>query len=140
MTHETGVHRADAELALGREPVFAPAVAADGVSEHLANLWRARAWRRDVGKLRGEGQELRLSSTDTADRWTIVRDSDGFTWSHGCEPGRVVAAGGPATAVVSGPAQMLYLLVWKRITSSQEPLSVGGDPTVLEYWSANSSV
>jgi hypothetical protein len=38
MLHETTVHRADAELALGVEPVISPAVAVDGGSGLFANL------------------------------------------------------------------------------------------------------
>lgn len=68
MVHETGIHRADAELALGLEPWFEPAVAADGVSEFFENLWRARAFRRSIGNPRGNGETLRFAATDTDDQ------------------------------------------------------------------------
>ena len=38
MAHETAVHRADAELATGREPAFAPDIAADAIDEWLGFL------------------------------------------------------------------------------------------------------
>src|SRR5690606_2792135 len=44
MVHELGVHRADAELALGIDVAFDPAVAADGVDELLDNLPQAASF------------------------------------------------------------------------------------------------
>jgi uncharacterized protein (TIGR03083 family) len=76
VVHETAVHRADAELALGVEPRIDPAVAVDGVGELLENLPRSRP-------LRGSGEQLRLAATDQPAQWTIIRDPANFTWTHG---------------------------------------------------------
>ena len=38
MAHETAVHRADAEIAIGGPPVIAPDMAADGIDEWLTEL------------------------------------------------------------------------------------------------------
>lgn len=46
MTHETGTHRADAELALGPASNFDQAAASDGMNGFREPL-RARAWRHD---------------------------------------------------------------------------------------------
>ena len=80
MVHETGVHRVDAELALGIEPRVDPAVAAGGVVEFLENLPRSSA-------LRGDGEQLRLVATDRPDQWTITRQPAGFDWARGAPGG-----------------------------------------------------
>jgi uncharacterized protein (TIGR03083 family) len=135
MTHETGIHRADAELALGIEPAFEPALAADGVSEFLANLWKARAWRWNIGKLRGDGEVIRLCSTDTTDEWTITLAERGIPWSRH-EPGD-----GPRPDVtVRAPAGRLYLMVWGRYRCTDDRLQVSGDPDLLAHWQRNSAV
>jgi uncharacterized protein (TIGR03083 family) len=135
MTHETGVHRADAELALGIEPEFDPAVAADGVSEFLANLWKARAWRWNIGKLRGNEEVIRLCSTDTVDEWTITLAERGIPWSRH-EPG----GGPPADATVHAAAAQLYLMVWGRRRCTDDRLKVSGDAELLAHWQRNSPV
>jgi uncharacterized protein (TIGR03083 family) len=135
MTHETGIHRADAELALGVEPAFAPAVAADGVSEFLANVWKARAWRWNIGKLRGEGEVIRLASTDTPDEWTVTLEPKGIPWSRH-DPG-----GGPAADVtVRAPATDLYLMMWGRYRCDDDRFAVDGNADLLDHWQRNSAV
>jgi uncharacterized protein (TIGR03083 family) len=135
MTHETGIHRADAELALGVEPSFRPAVAADGVGEFLANLWKARAWRWNIGKLRGEGEVIRLASTDTSDEWTITLELRGIPWSRH-DPGD----GPPSDVTVRAPATDLYLMVWGRYRCDDDRFVVAGDADLLAHWQRNSAV
>ncbi|MQA17429.1 MAG: hypothetical protein GEV09_25995, partial [Pseudonocardiaceae bacterium] len=60
----------DLELAAECAPGFAVETAADGVSEFFVNLWKARSWRWDIGKLRGDGETIRLRSSNTSDEWT----------------------------------------------------------------------
>jgi uncharacterized protein (TIGR03083 family) len=135
MTHETGVHRADAELTLGLPPAFDAELAADGVSEFLDNLWKARAWRRDMGALRGGGETIGLSATDVADRWTIRRTANGFSWTHH------VAGRPPRTDVtVTAPVGDLYLFVWKRIRGDPATVKIRGDTAMLDHWLRYSSV
>lgn len=135
MTHETGVHRADAELTLGVAPRFTADIAVDGVSEFLDNLWCARAWRRDMRELCGAGERLELAASDTGDRWTVERTEDGFRWTHhpDGEPG-------PSEVRVSGSASDLYLLVWNRITPDAEGLAVTGDRALWDHWHRYSAV
>lgn len=135
MAHETGIHRADAELAAGAEPEFRRDFAADGVSEFLENLWRARAWRWNIGKLRGSGEVIRLVSADTADEWTITAGPKEVLWSRhdpGCGP--------RADVTVRAPAAELYLMVWGRYRSSDTRLAVVGDTELLRHWQRNSAV
>jgi uncharacterized protein (TIGR03083 family) len=135
MTHETAVHRADAELALGRDPSFSPQLAGDGVNEFLENLWSARAWRRDMGALRGDGESLRFDSTDTGERWRIERNEKGFDWSYHPRPR---APRGDVT--VAAPVADLYLLVWKRLRPEAPTVTLRGDRSVFDHWARYSSV
>lgn len=135
MVHETGIHRADAELAMGAEPVFRPDVAADGVSEFLENLWKARAWRWNIGKLRGNGEVIRLASADTPDEWTITAGPNEILWSrHDAD------CGSRADVTVRARASDLYLTVWGRYRSTDARLAVGGNAELLRHWQRNSAV
>jgi uncharacterized protein (TIGR03083 family) len=135
MTHETGIHRADAELTLGLVPHFGQGVASDGMNEFLENLWRARAWRRSMGALRGEGERIGFNATDTGEGWLVVRHPKGFDWSYRSR-GRVPHA----EVTVNGPVPHLYLLAWKRIPLDAPQVTISGDRDVLRHWYRYSSV
>lgn len=135
MTHETGMHRADAELALGLTPAFDPQVAADGMSEFLENLWKARAWRRGMGALRGEGETISFVATDIGERWDVERTPTGFSWQH------VVTARGTTSGIsVSASVSDLHLLVWKRLRADNAGVTVSGDRADLSHWLRHSAV
>jgi uncharacterized protein (TIGR03083 family) len=124
MLHETTVHRADAEFALGRWPDIDPAVAADGIEEFLALLPFGRRPRENLGSL-PDGKSLHLHATDTDGEW-LIRFTDGtVTWSRGHEK---------ATAAVRGPVAALLLFSYGRVHHIAEPLTVFGDSSVLDAW------
>lgn len=135
MTHETGIHRADAELALGLMPTFDPQVAADGMSEFLENLWKARAWRRDMGALRGAGESVSFVATDVGERWDVERTPAGFSWVHTTSGRRR-----RSDVTVSGSVSDLYLFVWKRLPPENAGLTVRGDRAGLSHWLRYSAV
>lgn len=131
MAHETAVHRADAELALGREFVLDADLAADAISEWLGllSLPQAVEIRPELTELRGEGQILHLHSTDPglgeAGEWIVRRTPSGPRWEHGHTKGDVA---------VRGSAVDLLLVLMRRVPPGQAPIEVLGDPTVLEHW------
>ncbi len=129
MLHETAVHRADAELALGIRPAIPPDVAYDGVDEFLDNLPHAEYFAPNVVKLRGEGETLALRSPDA--RWLITLEPDRFTWSHD--------APGAATASVDASAEDLVLFVYGR-RKPGDGVAVSGSDEVLGRWIANSTL
>jgi hypothetical protein len=135
MPHETGIHRADAELTLGMDPSFEPDIAVDGVSEFLDNLWCARAWRRDMRELCGAGERIGLAASDTGDRWAIERTEEGIRWTHHPD-------GQPRSneVNVTGSARDLYLLVWNRIGVDADGVALAGDRTLWDHWRRYSSV
>jgi uncharacterized protein (TIGR03083 family) len=128
MLHETTVHRADAELAVGTEPVIDPVVAADGVDEFLAS---ARFGSRPSQRLPEfpDGQSIHLHATDEglgeAGEWLISFGDDGYEWHHGHAKGSVA---------VRGPAGLLLLLVYGRVRPDDERLQVFGDAGLLTTW------
>jgi uncharacterized protein (TIGR03083 family) len=126
MLHETTVHRADAEIALGRDPAIDADVAVDGVDEFLDNLPHAKYFAPRVEELRGEGGRVRFACPETV--WTIALVPDGITWSHD--------ESDAADVTVTADAADVLLFVYGR----RGPASVTGDRALLERWIANSSI
>lgn len=126
--HETSVHGVDADLAAGRTPAhFAPAFAADGISELLECFITRRG-----GRLRSDREQLlRVRCTDTAGDW-LVRIG----------PERIVTAAGQSGARVdcqmAGGASDLYLALWNR--RSRANLDVEGDSAVLDLFAGKAAV
>lgn len=126
MLHETTVHRADAQLALGLEPEIEPAIAADGVGEFLANVPSLAGDR--IRALGGAGQSLHLHATDAPGEWTITLTPDGFTWDAGH---------GTATVAIRGTVTDLLLCVYgRRRPHDADRYEVFGDASVADRWLA----
>ncbi len=134
MAHETAVHRADAELALGREFALDADLAADAISEWLSLLSVAKMVeaRPELAELRGEGQVLHLHSTDPglgeAGEWIVRRTPSGPVWEHGHTKGDVA---------VRGPVLHLLLVLMRRVPPAEAPIAVLGDAGVLQHWLEN---
>jgi uncharacterized protein (TIGR03083 family) len=136
MLHETTVHRADAETALGAVPAVDPAVAADGIDEFLSNLPFARRPREHLGSLPA-GESLHLHATDSDGEWLIRFSgpgpgpgpdggpSGGIEWSRGHAK---------ATAAVRGPVSVLLLFTYGRVPGSDPRLTVFGEQSLLDAW------
>ena len=118
-THETGIHRADAESSGSVITPFSPAVAADGIDELLSCFFT-----RPGGRLRANPpRTLQVHADDLGVDWFVV-----------IRPDRVVvsAEGGDSDCQVRGAASDLYLLLWNRRT--HEDLDVRGDRSLLTFW------
>lgn len=134
MLHETTVHRADAELALGIEPAFDPVAAADGVDEFLSVAPLGSRVSKRLAELPA-GQTIHLHATDDAfadgsapaeaGEWLISLDGGGFTWSHGHAKG---------TVAVRAPGALLLLFAYGRVRPDDERLAVFGDAALLATW------
>lgn len=126
MLQETAVHRADAELALGLDPVIAPDVAADGIAELLDVLLPVTGAAAKVRALDRVGQSLHLHATDAPGEWTITFTEDGFDWT----PGHT-----KATAAVRGPMGDLLLLMWsRRDPGDTARFEIFGEPDLVTAW------
>jgi len=133
MVHEIGVHRADAELALGLVPAFEPEVAADGVGELLDNLPHAEYFAPDVAKLRGDGESIALRADDAGARWQIRLLPDRFEWArHDAD----AAGAAEGDVVVAASAGQLLLALYGRT----DDVEVTGDGTRWDHWRANSAL
>jgi uncharacterized protein (TIGR03083 family) len=132
MLHETTIHRADAEFAVGREPSVGGEVAVDGIDEFLDNLPTARRFAPRVAELAGDEGAMAWVATDRPVRWRIELEPGGFAWSHG---------DGPVDASVSGPAADLLLLAYGRRTAGDPArFSVTGDADLVAWWQERSPI
>ena len=123
--HETAVHRADVESAIGSTPVWAPAFAVDGTEELLRGLFARRPERIACEP----PVAVALSATDADAAWTIRMDVGGLRVTDGAEP---------ATLALSGTATDVYLLLWNRIDLDR--FTVEGDPGALATWRSKAAV
>ena len=128
--HETAIHRADAESALGNQPEYAPDFAADGVDELIMGF--------------GQRRKYRPSAEHTGDMDVRATDT-GHAWHVGTEDGRIQArreptppgSARPAGCTVTGPASGLYLFLWHRADAAQAGVTVTGDPAFLATWQSS---
>jgi MDMPI C-terminal domain len=136
--YEAVVHRADAEFALGLDPVIDARTGADGVDEFLANLldfpWVVDQQR----ELDRDGQTVHLHATDHDADWLITLDRDGFTWRR-ATGGTAVSAEGAAVSA-EGAAGDLLLLVYGRVKPTDNRFRVIGDSRLLAGWLEKSAL
>jgi uncharacterized protein (TIGR03083 family) len=124
MAHETAVHRADAQLAVGQRPEIGPAVAVDGIDEWLGFQ------RMDASRPRlPDGKVLHLHATDegVTGEWLIT----GAAGAISVEPGH-----GKGDAAVRGPASALLLVLTRRLPAGDPAVQVLGDHALLDGWLA----
>jgi uncharacterized protein (TIGR03083 family) len=123
--HETAIHRADADSALGNRPEYEPEFAADGIDELIM----------------GFGQRRKYRPSADHDGGMLVRATDtGHAWHVGTEDGRIQARRGPddsASCIVTGPASGVYLYLWNRGDAAQAGVTISGDPGFLESWQSS---
>jgi uncharacterized protein (TIGR03083 family) len=130
LLHETLIHGADADLALGREPTIDTRLAVDGADEFLENLPYA-TFSPVIKDLKGDGETLHFHCTDADGEWLIELHPAGFTWQHGHAKGDVA---------VRGAASDLMLLLYGRRKPQGESFQVFGDEALLDRWLAHSSI
>jgi uncharacterized protein (TIGR03083 family) len=131
MAHETAVHRADAQIAVGRVPDLAPVLAADAIDEWLSDLSAlmtdgATDPRADALP---PGRVLHIHATDAAlagsGEWTLRSEAAGVTLEHGHGRGDVA---------VRGPAARLLLVLVRRLPPDDPAVEVIGDGAVFSRW------
>lgn len=123
--HETVVHRADAELALGREPVIDRELAADGVEEFLTVYTHHPRIAAQIAEFGRFGETLHLHATDGDGEWMINLGPDGTKWERGHGKGAVAARGATSD---------LLLLLYGRY--EPERCTLFGDEDLLSGWLA----
>ncbi|MDX3548450.1 maleylpyruvate isomerase family mycothiol-dependent enzyme [Streptomyces europaeiscabiei] len=126
--HETAVHRADAESALGGElGEHSVDFAVDGIDELLLGFHA-----RDRSRVRtGTPRVLQVRATDTGAVWTVRLSSEPPV----AERVEASQARDP-DCEIAGPAPRLYLSLWNRL-----PLpAVVGDASLAELWRETSGI
>ena len=139
MAHETAVHRADGQIALGQRPQLDPVTAADGIDEWLGFL-AAPDDGEDRPSLAGlHGKVLHLHVTGAGatpgagaatGEWMIRPAAGGVA----VEPGH-----GKGDVAVRGPASDLLLVLMRRVPPSVPPVEVLGDAALLDAFLAVTS-
>jgi uncharacterized protein (TIGR03083 family) len=131
MAHETAVHRADAEIAAGREVRFEPDIAADAIDEWLGFL-SGLGGEEDprLGAL-PDGAVLHVHATDEgldgAGEWLVRREGSEVTM----QPGH-----GRGDVALRGPAGRLLLVLMRRVPPDDPQVQVVGDRALLDAWLA----
>jgi uncharacterized protein (TIGR03083 family) len=125
MAHETAVHRADGQIAMGQRPQIDPVTAADGIDEFLGFL----AAPGDGGDrpapagLRGKLVHVHVTGEGATGEWMIRPGATGITVETGHGKGDVA---------VRGPAGDLLLLLMRRVPPSDPAIEVLGDAALLD--------
>ena len=132
MAHETAVHRADAELAAGLRPAFAPDLAADAIDEWLGFLCGPAPGEQDRRlEALPDGAVLHVHATDDGlggdGEWMVRREVSNVLVEHGHGKGAVA---------VRGPAGSLLLVLVRRVPPDHPPVQVLGDRALLDRWLA----
>ena len=126
MAHETAVHRADGQIALGQRPRIDAVIAADGIDEWLGFLATPGPGEDppSLGVLYGKVLHLHVTDEEVAGgEWMILPAEDGIT----VEPGH-----GKGDVAVRGPASDLLLVLMRRLPPGDPPVEVLGDRAVLD--------
>ncbi|MGZ4736553.1 MAG: maleylpyruvate isomerase family mycothiol-dependent enzyme [Acidimicrobiia bacterium] len=123
-THETAIHRADAQSCTGAISPYAPELAADGIDEILFGF-AARTSRYPETQ---PPPRLDLRAKDIDREWLARLGPEHVEVV--AEPGPDVRS--PADCSVDASVSDLYLLLWNRL--SPDTVTVSGDPECLAVW------
>lgn len=133
---ETMMHRADAELAAGRDVVLDAGLAADGIDEWLTSVTDPRFRQRGDGSQAlpaGAAMHLRAAGVPGAGAVTdwLIRSTGGSLSLQ-----RGPADPGEADVSVCGPADRLLLVLVRRLPADEPSVAVTGNAALLTGWLA----
>jgi len=130
LTHDTLIHRLDADLTMARDLVVAADLAADGISDLLATISVLSGDHPDpiFAGLRGDGETLRFQADEHT--WLVRRTPAGVRSDPGSEP---------ADVSVAGHTLELLLVLNRRKALEASELEVAGNRALLEHWLAHSA-
>jgi uncharacterized protein (TIGR03083 family) len=113
MCHETALHLWDAQQSQGTEGVIDAELAADGVQEVVAMFFPRQVRLQRILPLTGT-LEIHIQDAPAGDHLILAGDGAG-------------PAPDESDAVLSGQAQALLLLLWKRVPFSTSEFTLSGD-------------
>ncbi len=131
--HETAMHRADADSAIGVLPDYSADFAADGIDELIMGFGRRAKYQPATGI---DGGLLRVTAADTGDGWSIDAREGRLQprRDNGEEP---AGDGDGAACTVTGPASGVYLFLWHRADAGRTGVAVTGKTDLLECWQSS---
>ena len=130
MAHETAVHRADGQIAVGTRPVIDPEIATDGIAEWLGFLPAVRAGEQpERPSPVPEGKVVHFHVTDEGidGEWLIRGGPGGVT---------VETGHGKGDMALRGPASDVLLVLLRRLPPDDPAVQVLGDRSLLDGWLA----
>jgi uncharacterized protein (TIGR03083 family) len=130
MAHETAVHRADGQIAVGIRPVIDPVIAADGIAEWLGFLPTVRAWEQpERPSPVPDGKVVHFHVTDEGvdGEWLILGGRGGVA---------VETGHGKGDMALRGPASDVLLVLLRRLPPDDPAVQVLGDRALLDNWLA----
>jgi len=133
--HETAVHRADAQSALGASagtPEYPADFAADGIDELIMGFGRRRKYAPAAGPA---GGRLHVAATDTGDGWSVEPREGRLQPQRAARP--TAGDTGGAWCTVRGPASAVYLFLWNRSGPDPSGVVIDGDLGVLAGWQSS---
>jgi uncharacterized protein (TIGR03083 family) len=126
MTHETLVHKADADLATGRPPAIEADIAADAIDEWLELLATGQE---PAARPLPDGVVLHVHTTDgqAAGEWLVRQEPSGLSVETGHGRGDVA---------LTGPAARVLLVLLGRLPADDPAVTGYGDVGLLTGWLA----
>ncbi len=126
MAHETLVHGADAQLAVGASIDIPADLAADAIDEWLTVMSPLNAGSNDLASILQSGSALhvRVTGTGAAD-WLVTHAPDGV---------HVLAEAGRGDVTLAGPAADVLLALMRRLPVASGSVQVTGDAALLDRW------
>jgi uncharacterized protein (TIGR03083 family) len=135
--HETAIHRADADSAIGVASGFPADFAVDGIDELIMGFARRRKYQPHAEHT----GTLRFVTEDTGDDWYAQAEDGRIQPRRGRRPRpmqhRADGHAEPAICTVSGPASGLYLFLWNRAGTTKANVTISGDAELLNLWKSS---
>ncbi|MGW2189128.1 maleylpyruvate isomerase family mycothiol-dependent enzyme [Streptomyces sp. NPDC001719] len=127
MTHETLIHRADAQRTAGVEFTVDPEVAVDCLDEWLEMSTHPILLERkpELKGLLGPGRTLHLHATDTPAEWFVDLTGERMAWRHAHEK---------AAVALRGPVADVLTVFYQRQSADSGRVEILGDRAVLDLW------
>jgi len=109
--HEITVHLHDLGEALGRDEPIDARLAADGIDEVIGMFFPRQV---RLGRIPPLTRSLAVVATDVGGRQVLAGDGTAIAFDS-------------ADATLAGPASLLYLALWKRVSLDHPGLAIDGD-------------
>jgi uncharacterized protein (TIGR03083 family) len=127
MAHETLVHLADVQLAVGAVTEIPADLAADAIDEWLTVMSPLNNGGNDLGSILPAGTAISVQVTGPECEWQIGNSADGVLVLAG--PG---SGGGDVT--LAGPAADVLLVLMRRMPVTSPSVRVSGETGLLDRW------